>query len=456
MGFDPVQAVPFGTAFLQGLLSFFSPCVLPLLPLYLGYLSGTRVDGEGAGRWKTFRNTAFFALGIAAAFFALGLGMSALGLFLNKNQMLFARIGGILVIFFGLYQLGILGKSTVLERERRLPFSAEKVHASPLAALLMGFSFSFAWTPCVGPTLSSVLLMAASAKTRGAGFLLIAVYALGFCLPFLLAGLFTGAMLDFFRRHRGLMRVAPKVGGALLVLMGVMMLTGTMNSLTGYLSRFAWGGQPAAVESTAAPPETQIPVTSAPQTKAPQTAEAGTAPVTTAEAPQSTDAPAQTTEPEETAQESSSDLPRAIDFHLTDQYGNPQSLEQYRGKVVFLNFWATWCPPCRAEMPDIQALYEKYSAMEDPEVVILGVAAPDWGSETDERGVAAFLHKNGYTYPVAMDKGGELFEAYYINSIPQTFMITPDGYVYGYVPGSMTADVMENIIEQTLQGSGLR
>ena len=161
MGFSLDVSVPALTVFLQGLVSFFSPCVLPLLPLYIGYLSGgTRSVGEDGRiyykRSKVMVNTIFFVVGVSFAFFLLGFGVSALGHFFNRGQLLFAKIGGIIVILFGLYQLGFLGTSTVLGREHRLPFRLDKMAMSPVTALIMGFTFSFAWTPCVGPALRCV------------------------------------------------------------------------------------------------------------------------------------------------------------------------------------------------------------------------------------------------------------------------------------------------------------
>lgn len=156
MGFSVDVSVPALTVFFQGLLSFFSPCVLPLIPLYVGYLSGgTGTRGEDGRmhykRSKVMLHTLFFVLGVSFAFFVLGLGVSAAAGFFKTNQMLFARIGGILVAAFGFYQLGMLGESKVLGKERRLPFRLDSIAMSPLTALLMGFTFSFAWTPCVGP-----------------------------------------------------------------------------------------------------------------------------------------------------------------------------------------------------------------------------------------------------------------------------------------------------------------
>lgn len=200
MGFSMDVGVPVVTVFLQGLLSFFSPCVLPLVPLYLGYLSGGAGQGELYGkRGRLFVNTICFVIGISSAFFMMGLGVSAAGSFLNKNQAMVSRIGGILVILFGLYQLGIFGKSKLLGTEHRFWLKLDKLKMSPVVALVFGFTFSFAWTPCVGPALASVLLMAGSAGTKLTGFLLIGVYTLGFILPFLAVGLFTAKVLGFFK-----------------------------------------------------------------------------------------------------------------------------------------------------------------------------------------------------------------------------------------------------------------
>ena len=171
MGFSLDVSVSVLTVFLQGLVSFFSPCVLPLLPLYIGYLSGgTGKMGEDGRihyeRRRVMVHTLCFVVGVSFAFFLLGLGFSALGSFLKSGQRLFSAVGGVLIIVFGLYQLGIFGNWTVMGRERRLPLKVDVLAMSPATALIMGFTFSFAWTPCVGPALASVLLMAASAANR--------------------------------------------------------------------------------------------------------------------------------------------------------------------------------------------------------------------------------------------------------------------------------------------------
>ena len=455
MGFSLDVSVPVITVFLQGVLSFFSPCVLPLLPLYVGYLSGgTARRGEDGrlyyDRRRVMMNTLFFVIGVGAAFFILGLGVSALGTFFRDSQVLFVRVGGVLIILFGLYQLGVFGSSAFLGRERRLPFKLDTLAMSPVTALLLGFTFSFAWTPCVGPALASVLIMAASAGTRGWAFVLIGVYTLGFVLPFLAVGLFTTSLLEFFKSHMRVVRYTVKAGGALLVLMGVLMLTGQMNAVTGYLSRISQPGtaeqseEAGAGETDLASGETAASESSPGESSSGESSSGESSPD---ESPSGEAADASESENEERP------VIPAPDFTLKDQYGNTHSLADYRGKTIFLNFWATWCPPCRAEMPDIQHLYETRETEGEEALVILGVAAPNYGQETTEEGIAQFMEENGYTYPVLMDADLELTSAYGIYSYPTTFMIDREGNVFGYVSGQLSLEMMESIIRQTMDGA---
>lgn len=441
-------SVPVITVFLQGLLSFFSPCVLPLVPLYVSYLAGgaQKVDEDGNvhyPRKKILVNTLFFVIGISFTFFLLGFGFTALGRFFTDNRAWFARISGIIMILFGLYQLGLFGRSGAIEREHRLPFRLDRFTMNPLVALLLGFTFSFAWTPCVGPTLASVLLMASSSATSGRGFLLVGVYTLGFVLPFLAVGLFTGAVLDFFRRKRNVVRYTVKIGAVLLILMGIMTLTGFMNGITGYLSSISPGGTAAVQEETSGDSVPEEDSDEAPVDAETQDAAATTSAAESAAAEESSEADA------------GQDVIPAMDFTLTDQYGETHTFSDYKGKTVFLNFWATWCPPCKSEMPDIQALYEKYGENEG-DLIVLGVANP----KTDEmpnnqdgtvEEVTDYLEENGLTFPVVMDTTGELFYWYGISAFPTTFMIDANGNVYGYVSGALTADMMESIVQQTME-----
>ena len=416
MGFDLEISVPALTVFIQGILSFFSPCVLPLVPLYVGYLAGgaKTVEADGTIRYPRGRvmwNTLFFVLGVSATFFLLGFGFTALGQFFSDNRLWFARISGIIMVLFGLYQLGVFGHSMALEREHRLPFRLGGRTMGPLVALVLGFTFSFAWTPCVGPVLGSVLLMASSSASAPAAALLIGVYTLGFVLPFLAVGLFTGGVLSFFKRHQQVVRWTGKAGAALLILMGVMTFTGFMNGFTEYLS-----------QTGSAVPQSQS--------------------VGSGEGPSaSTDADNGASEPP---------VVPAPDFTLVDQYGEEHSLSDYKGKTIFLNFWATWCGPCRGEMPDIQALYEEYGGNQG-DLVVLGVAAPGLGQEGTQEEIAIFLEENGYTFPTVMDTEYQLTYQYGIRAYPTTWMIDGEGNLYGYVESAMTGEIMRDIVEQTME-----
>ena len=413
MGFDLTADVSLAAVFIQGILSFLSPCVLPLIPLYMGYLAGgtQTVDENGKLCYKrsvVMLNTLCFIIGISFAFFLLGLGFTAIGQFFSEYKNIIVVIGGILIILFGLIQLGVIKLNAAFSKERRFNFNMNG-SLKPLTALVFGFVFSFAWTPCVGPALTSVLLMTSSADTMYKGIFLIGVYTLGFVIPFILLGLFTTTVLEFIKKNKNIVKYTVKIGGALLIVMGLFMIFNVLRT--------------PASNSTVTPNETVSSETPAPS-------------------------------PDSSEQR---ELPAAIDFNLPDQNGEYHSLSDYAGKTIFLNFWATWCGPCQKEMPDIQALYEEYG-QNTGDVIILGVANPKTSSNpnnsdvsTDE--VIQFINDNGYTYPTIMDTTGELFYQYGISSFPSTFMITKDGLVYGYISGMLEKQMMIDIIDQTIEGT---
>jgi len=441
MNFNVETGIPFITVFIQGLLSFFSPCILPLVPLYISYLAGGmyRTDENGRisyPRKKVLIHTLFFILGIGFAFILMGLGFTAIGRFFSGNKVWFTRIGGLIMIGFGLYQLGVFGKSQSMEQTRRLPFSMEGKTFGPFMALLLGFTFSFAWTPCVGPVLASVLLMASSAATAASGFALIGVYMAGFVLPFLAVGIFAGAALDFFNRRRQVIQYTVKIGGILLILMGVMTMTGWMNGVTGYLSGLGADSRKEAALGETGQTASEAENTSEAEVK-------GEIPETEGQEKTSGE-----------TEESGKQTVAAPDFTLIDQFGNSHTLSEYKGKTVFLNFWATWCGPCRMEMPYIQQVYEDYGS-NSGDVIILGVANPKTeehpnNSDVVQNEIEGFLSENGYTYPVVMDLDGSVFATYGIQAFPTTFMIDKNGNVYGYAPGSLSEDIIRSIIQQTI------
>ncbi len=459
--------VSFVLVFMEGILSFFSPCVIPLIPVYMGYLAGSGKKASEDGtilydRGKVFLHTVFFAIGISFAFFILGMSFTALGSFFSQNKMLFTKIGGILIVIMGLFQLGILEMS-FLQRERKIKFSLADKKMNPILALLMGFTFSFAWTPCIGPALSSVLIMASGATTAFKGNMLVFVYALGFLIPFLILGLFTSQALNFLKSKQRLLKYTIKIGGIILILMGIMTFTGWMNSVSGYLNSFTLQQQEeskgsndngSAANNSNLPDTGNAAIDGNSNTGSEPNNDTDTGNETDTDTANDSSNQGNTTKEDEQEQDSGKKKIPAFDFTLTDQYGNEHTLSDYKGKVVFLNFWATWCPPCKKELPDIEALYKEYNLNEE-DVIFLGITNPASAEYPNNSDVSideinAFLEKNEYTFPVLFDKTGEILKNYSISAFPTTFMIDMEGNIFGYVPGMMTKEQMIGVINQTL------
>lgn len=418
------ENISFIFVFFQGILSFLSPCILPLIPIYISYLAGNskKVSGDGIitfERREVFLNTVFFVLGISSVFFILGLSFTTLGKILNSYKVIISRISGIIIIFLGLFQLGLFNFG-FLNREFKIKAKININNMNPLVAYIMGFTFSFAWTPCVGPALSSILLLASSAKTAILGNMLVLVYALGFIIPFLILGIFTTQALNFINKNKKIVRYTIKVGGVIMVIMGIMTFTGGINNITKYLnSNNSYTNE---------------------ETKDKKIED---------ENKEQNDYSDENKNDYNSSKKK--DLMDAYDFSLTDQYGNIHTLSDYKGKTIFLNFFATWCGPCKMEMPHIEELYNKHNLNND-DVVILAVSNPG-GREKDMDGVKQFLKDQGYTFPVLFDESGDVFSKYNIMSLPTTFMINKDGKVYGYVSGSLSKDQMESIIKQTQENN---
>ncbi len=210
--------------FVGGFLSFFAPCIVPILPLYFGYLSGNAktVKEDGTVEYKQskiFLSTVLFVLGICTAFFLLGLSFSLIGNFFQKYRDLIAFISGFIIILFGLFQLGIL-KFSFFQKEYKMHQRMNPNKLSYFSTYLLGFTFSFAWTPCVGPALSSVLLLVAN-SSKIIGLFYILLYSLGFIIPFLILGLFTTTILSFMKKYQTKIMNIVKYSGILILLVGI-------------------------------------------------------------------------------------------------------------------------------------------------------------------------------------------------------------------------------------------
>lgn len=219
--------------FLAGVLSFASPCVLPLIPLYVAYLSGgTASIGRGTEarrrRAKTLLNTLCFVSGICLTFVLLGFAVSELSRFIAAEKRRFRLLSGSLILLFAFLQLFFSVKGGSASKEHRIEFRWERYGMSPWVAFVLGFTFSFAWTPCIGPQLAAVLSLAAGSGTRLLASYYMGLYCAGFILPFLLLGLFTDSALVLLKKNRAVMRYTPIVGAVLMIILGLAVMSGRL------------------------------------------------------------------------------------------------------------------------------------------------------------------------------------------------------------------------------------
>ncbi len=214
----------FITVFLEGLASFLSPCVLPLIPVYLTYLTGQSVKDiqNDSSKGQLILNSIGFVLGFSIVFIGLGAGATSIGQFLRSYQFIIGRVSSILIIIFGLFHADFIDIPLLNREGRRRP----KKSSAPsfFASLLLGMGFSFGWTPCIGPILTSVLLMASSAETVSTGMALLGVYSLGLGIPFIVMALLMGTMWDRFKKLYEHMNLIKRISGILLMAIGVLML----------------------------------------------------------------------------------------------------------------------------------------------------------------------------------------------------------------------------------------
>lgn len=386
-----MEKINFIIVFLEGVLSFLSPCVIPILPIYLAILSNSRNDKNINHQKKRNKrvlltNTLLFVFGISTTFFLLGTGIGIFRTFLTEYKRYLLIGGGIFIILMGLFYVGDI-KIPFLQKEKRIQLKTKQMN--PIIAYLLGLTFSFGWTPCIGPMLASVLVLASTNRNVLTGNLLIGVYTLGFIIPFLIVAAFSDNMLKLLDKVKLKSAKLKTFGGYIILLMGLLVLINGITTPKFIRPAYAQGSN--------------------------STGESG--------------------------------VIMAPDFTLVDQYGTIHTLSDYKGKTVFLNFWATWCPPCKREMPHIEDIYKEYGSNEE-DVIILGVAFPNEGGEKSKQGIIEFLEDKNYTFPVVFDESSNLSYYYNISVYPTTFIINPEGGIEGYLQGAMRKDDMRSIIDQ--------
>ncbi|WP_128513734.1 cytochrome c biogenesis CcdA family protein [Tabrizicola thermarum] len=218
-------------ALVAGVLSFLSPCVLPIVPPYLAYMGGISVGDmrDGVDRHRVILPALFFVMGLSTIFLLLGFTASAFGSFVLDNQVLLGRVSGLLIIAFGLHFLGLY-RIPILDRDIRM--NAGDRGGSAFGAYLLGLAFAFGWTPCIGPQLGAILSLAAQEGSMERGTLLLGVYALGLGLPFLLAAIFIEHSMSLMAKLKRHMKLVERLMGGLLVLVGLALLTGAFSDFS--------------------------------------------------------------------------------------------------------------------------------------------------------------------------------------------------------------------------------
>ena len=309
-------------AFAGGLLSFLSPCVLPLVPGYLSLMSGVSIDhlkGEGGSRSAALRavvvNSIAFNIGLSVIFIALGATAGLVGSSIISNPWV-RIIGGIVIIIFGLHLIGLL-KIKWLYRDTR-QFSSEKPRGV-LGSLTLGIAFAAGWTPCIGPILGGIMALAATTGGWKGGLVLATFYSAGLAVPFLITGLGINQFLGFYTKFRKHLHKVEVVSGIVLILIGGLIASGYSSWLASSRLASMLPNLEGVLAGKVKPPEGIPPAASAKFQPAPE-----------------------------------------VEFQTLD--AQPFHLTSLRGRVVLLNFWATWCIPCRAEIPEFNAMQKDFQA----------------------------------------------------------------------------------------------
>ncbi len=402
------------TTLIEGLITFISPCVLPMIPVYVLYFAGA---SEGKQAKKTLMRALSFVLGFTALFVLLGVFAGTLGGLLVRYQSEVNMICGMIMILFGLHYAGIV-RITLLDKTVK-----PDVQVQPkgyLSCLLLGAVFAVGWTPCTGPLLGSAMMLAASKGSMLSGALLLACYSLGMGIPFVLCALLIDRLKGAFAAIKRHYKAINRVCGVFLVIVGLAMMTGLY-------SRFSL-----MLQSSASQPQTEI--ASVQETPVETVEEAPT--------PELTAAPVTTQAPKATAEVMGPVMRNmAPNFTAYDDAGNPVSLKDMRGKPAVVNFFASWCGPCKMEMPYFDEFYHQYGE----QVTFMMVNLCAFGNDTKENG-KKMVADGGWTFPVYFDSDGDAALKYAIRSMPTTIFVSPDGELKGRHTGVISREALEKTI----------
>jgi len=390
-----------GIAFAAGILSFLSPCVLPLVPGYISLISGVSIDGlkEGTSNKRAvIINSLAFNAGLSVIFLVLGTTAGLVGAAITSNPWV-RIIGGLVIIAFGLQLIGLL-KISALYKDTRF-FSDDKPRGI-FGSAALGMAFAAGWTPCIGPILGGIIGLAATSGGWRSGLVLSAFYSAGLAVPFLLTGLGINQFLSFYKNFRRHLHKVEVVSGVVLILVGLLVMTGQSTSLAS--SRFM-----------ALVPNAEGLLNRWFKTTAPPVKETPTA---------------------------NTNLEMAPDVEFQTLAGQPFRLNQLQGQVVLLNFWATYCIPCREEIPALNALQHE---LQPQGLKIVGASLDDSaeGVNTYQQEVAKF------DYEVLLG-GSDAKVKFQQSVLPTTYLIDRQGRIRQKVIGARDKASWEALVKPLL------
>src|SRR5438309_3481872 len=401
----PDQNITIGIAFLAGVLSFLSPCVLPLVSGYISLMSGVSIDRlkEGGSRASARRavifNSLAFNAGLSMIFLALGATAGLVGATVLSNPWV-RIVGGVVIIGFGLHLIGLL-KISALYKDTRV-FSAEKPRGM-LGSLTLGMAFAAGWTPCIGPILGGIIGLAATSGGWKGGLLLSAFYSAGLAVPFLVTGLGINQFLSFYGKFRRHLHKVEVASGIILILIGLLVMSNRVtllasSHLAAWLPNLESHLKPIGIQETKAPDNAGV----------------------------------------------KQNFPSAPDVQFTKLDGSPLHLKDLRGRVVLLNFWATWCIPCRSEIPSLSAMQKDF---ESRGLSIIGVSYDDTADLVQQ-----FQKDIPQSYQVVLggrEVGADLPAA----PLPTTYIIDREGRIREKIIGERTRAQFESSIKPLLEES---
>jgi cytochrome c-type biogenesis protein len=396
------SSITIGIAFLAGILSFLSPCVLPLVPGYVSLMSGVSIDrlkeGGSASKARSaviFNSLAFNA-GLSVIFLALGATAGLVGATILNNFWV-RVIGGVIIIAFGLQLIGLL-KISALYKDTRF-FSDDKPRGMA-GSFTLGIAFAAGWTPCIGPILGGIIGLAATSGGWRSGLLLSAFYSAGLAIPFLLTGLGINQFLGFYGKFRRHLHKVEVVSGVILIVVGLLVASGFSTLLAS-----------STLASILPNAESWLKVNPG-------------APVTTV------------------APENRGSFSQAPDVQLKTLEGKAFQLAELRGRVVLLNFWATWCIPCRSEIPELNIMHRDLQARG---LSVVGVSTYD-GAD----GVRNFWKDIKQDYPVLL--GDQNVESTFaVSALPTTFILDREGRIRAKIIGERRRETFEAAVKPLLE-----